>query len=75
MVNPTNDWNAMSGDIGEPAVGLLGIAFGGVLLLKLAPHLNQMSIIDVTAMGVLYLLVAVLGAILLVWGALTSLTR
>lgn len=65
----------MSGDFGEAAVALIGIAFGGVMLLKLAPHLNQVSIIDLAAMGVLYLLVAVLGAILLVWGALTSLTR
>ncbi|MCU4971157.1 hypothetical protein OB955_00190 [Halobacteria archaeon AArc-m2/3/4] len=65
----------MSGEFGEAAVALLGIAFGGVMLLRLAPHLNQVSMINITAMGVLYLLVAVLGAILLVWGALISLTR
>lgn len=65
----------MSRDLGEAAVAVIGIAFGGVMLLKLAPHLNNVSMINLAAMGVLYLLVAVLGAILLVYGALKSLTR
>lgn len=64
----------MSEAIGEAAVALLGIAFGGVLLLKLAPHLN-VEVINLAAMGVLYLVVAVIGTIVLVYGALNSLIR
>lgn len=65
----------MSEELGEAIAAILGLVVGGVLLLTLAPHVNSISIIDLAAMGVLYLIVAVLGTVLVIYGVISSFTR
>ena len=50
----------MSEDAKEAAGAILGFVFGGVILLLMAPELNQVSVINLTGLGVIFLFAAVL---------------
>lgn len=65
----------MSGEIGEAAGAILGIAFGGVILLKMAAELNSTGPVNLAAWGTLFLVAAMLATILLVYGVFKSLMR
>lgn len=65
----------MSEELGEAIAAILGLVAGGVLLLTLAPHVNSISMIDLAAMGILYLIVAVLGTVLIIYGVMSSFAR
>lgn len=65
----------MSGDIGEAAGAILGIAFGGVILLKMAAELNSTGSVNLAAWGTMFLAAAVVATILLVYGVFNSLMR
>lgn len=65
----------MSEELAQAIAAIVGLVFGGVILLTLAPELNSISMIDLAAMGVLYLIVAVLGALLLVYSVASSFAR
>lgn len=65
----------MSEELGEAIATILGLVVGGIILLTLAPELNSISMINLAAMGVLYLIGAVLGASLLIYGVVSSFTR
>lgn len=60
-------------DIGEAFQAVLGLAFGGVIFLMFGSALNSTSLIDFGFWGVIYLLGAIVLAIILVVGVLGSL--
>lgn len=67
--------DAMADQIGEAIGAILGIAFGGVILLMVAPQLNQVSIINLTGIGIIYVLVAIILAAGLVYSAMNALLQ
>ncbi|WP_188979029.1 hypothetical protein [Halocalculus aciditolerans] len=65
----------MSDELGEAIGAILGLGLGGVLLLKMATQLNSTGPVNFTFWGSIFLLGAVLGAVLLVYGLIGSVTR
>lgn len=65
----------MSGDLGEAVGAIFGIAFGGIILLKTAETMNSTGPVDLAAWGTIFLIVAVLASVLLVYSVIVSLTR
>jgi len=65
----------MSNELGEAAGAILGIAFGGFILIKMAAELNSTGPVNLAAWGTLFLISAVLATVLLVFGAVTSIMR
>jgi hypothetical protein len=63
----------MASEIGEAIGAIGGIAFGGIILLMIAPQLNQVSIINLTGLGIIYVLAAVVLAAGLVYSMISSL--
>lgn len=64
----------MSGDIGEAVGAILGLALGGVILLRMAAELNSTGPVNLAAWGSIFLLGAVLATVLLVYGLIKALT-
>jgi len=65
----------MSNDLGEVVGTLLAMAFGGIVLLKVAQELNSNGPINLEALGLLYLAGAIVGGIVLVYVIVWSLIR
>lgn len=61
--------------IGEAIGAILGLLFGGWLLLRLASELQSTGPFDVWLWGALFILAAVVAAILLVVGVVVSAGR
>jgi hypothetical protein len=66
---------AMSSDLGEAAGAILGIAFGGIILLKMAAELNSTGPIDLAVWGIIFLVMAALATVLLAYAVFSSLMR
>lgn len=64
----------MSGDIGEAVGAILGLALGGIILLRMAAELNSTVPVNLAAWGSLFLFGAVLAAVLLVYGLFKAIT-
>jgi len=71
----TVDSDAMSDQFGEAIGAILGLAVGGITLLKMAENLNSNGPVDFTTMGVLFLLAAVVATVLIVAGLISTVTR
>jgi len=65
----------MSDQFGEAIGAILGLAVGGITLLKMAENLNSNGPVDFTTMGVLFLLAAVVATVLIVAGLISTVTR
>lgn len=65
--------NAMLSEIGEAARAVLALAVGGIILLTLGPSLNQVSVINLTALGVIYVFGAIVLALILVYSVTQAL--
>jgi esterase/lipase len=62
----------MTAEFGKAIEGILGIAFGGVILAMLAPHLNSITIIDLSAMAMVFFLAAIALTAVLTYAAVHS---
>lgn len=65
----------MSEDLGEAVGAILGIAFGGLILLKMATELNSTGPVNFEAWGIILLIAALLATVVLVYGIFISLVR
>lgn len=62
----------MSEELEQAIGGIAGIIFGGLLLLLLAPELNQVSAVDLNFFGILFMFAGVILAAALVYSAIKS---
>lgn len=65
----------MSDNIGEAVGAILGLTFGGLILLEMASQWNSSGPVNLKAWGVLFLIAAIIGALVLVYGVFSSLMR
>lgn len=65
----------MTGDFGEALEAIMGIAFGGLVILMIAPQLNSVTSVNLVAWGVLWLIAGIGGGLLLVYSAVRAFTR
>ncbi|AXG07226.1 hypothetical protein DU500_12785 [Haloplanus rubicundus] len=62
----------MSDDLGEAVGAILGLAFGGFILLKIAAEVNSAGPVNIAAWGAIFMIAAALAAVLLGYGIVRS---
>lgn len=65
----------MSNDLGEALATIGGMILAGYILLKLSEGLDNPTAGNLESWGMLLIIIAVIGGILIIWGVVSSVTR